>query len=43
MTKPCTHELIPIDEDWIDEGSLQITLQCGKCQAKFMGVVIQQR
>jgi hypothetical protein len=35
----CEHELNCVDEHWMGESSVQVTMQCQKCEKKFSGVL----
>lgn len=38
----CEHKLCVTDENWISEGTVMITLECGKCNTKFEGLCIKK-
>lgn len=33
----CNHELNCIDESWIDENKVKITMKCDVCKERFSG------
>jgi hypothetical protein len=38
----CEHELIAIDEYWMGENYLQVTMECQKCKKKFRGIIYEE-
>ncbi len=36
------HELRWTDEHWMSENSVMATAECGKCKAKFEGLMIKK-
>ena len=36
------HELNIVDEHWMSENSLMLTIQCSKCKEEFQGLLIKK-